>query len=245
MLSFENLHKVNFEGVGKYGIPEMLPGEYKQGAEWIGFNYARGKKDKSGLSIHFFLDDYQFASVWNTPDRHMGLMTASDNVLSPDFSLYTDTPLAVQIYNHFKKHWIAAYWQTKGVNVIPTISWSDRSSYDWCFDGEPTNSVVAISTVGTQQNKIAKLLFMDGYHEMIQRLKPTQILCYGKIPEEIQGDVTSMGNFYDEMVERRKAKWAEEGRLVAEGQENQPELRKPGNTPNTGLHKQTKHKCKH
>lgn len=44
-------------------------------------------------------------------------------LLSPDYSLYTDMPLALQIKNTFKNRWCGAYWQSLGLNVIPTIEW--------------------------------------------------------------------------------------------------------------------------
>ena len=37
--TYENLEKMMFSGVGAYGIPEIMPEEYKP-CEWIGFNYA-------------------------------------------------------------------------------------------------------------------------------------------------------------------------------------------------------------
>ena len=49
-------------------------------------------------------------------------------VLSPDFSTYTEFPKAIQIYNHYRKHWVGAYLQEAGVNVIPTISLSTEDS---------------------------------------------------------------------------------------------------------------------
>ena len=66
-------------------------------------------------------------------------------VMSPDFSTYTDFPKALQVYNHFRKHWIGTYMQMNGIDVIPTISWSDKESFSWCFDGEPVGGVVAVA----------------------------------------------------------------------------------------------------
>ena len=36
--------------------------------------------------------------------------------------------------------------------MIPSISWSDEHSFDWCFDGDPVRGTVAVSSVGTQMN---------------------------------------------------------------------------------------------
>lgn len=72
-------------------------------------------------------------------------------------------------------------WAEVGdIRVIPIISWSDSRSFEWCFDGEPHNAVVAISTVGCERDKEAFNLFTSGYNEMLGRLKPVHILVYGK-----------------------------------------------------------------
>lgn len=59
----------------------------------------------------FFVDDYQFIRLWNDPDRYMPMLQQFRYVLTPDFSLYTDFPKALQIWNHYRKHWIGAYMQ--------------------------------------------------------------------------------------------------------------------------------------
>lgn len=69
------------------------------------------------------------------------------------------------------------------MTVIPTISWSDHDSYEWCFDGEPVGSTVIVSSVGTQSGMgDTAQLFLDGYREMVRRLEPKQIIRYGLVP---------------------------------------------------------------
>lgn len=122
-------------------------------------------------------------------------------VMTPDFSMYTDWPVAVQIWNHYRKHFFGAYLQQLGVKVYPTICWSDRSSYDWCFDGEPRESCVAVSSMGTQVNKKAKKLFISGYEAMLDRLHPETIIFYGRVPDECKGNIVSIKPFYDKFEE--------------------------------------------
>ncbi len=47
---------------------------------------------------------------------------------------------------------LTAYWQAHGIHVIPTLCWCGEQSYDWCFDGEPRNAIVSISSHGTQSD---------------------------------------------------------------------------------------------
>ena len=118
-------------------------------------------------------------------------------VMTPDFSTYTDFPKAIQIYNHYRKHWVGAYLQEAGIEVIPTISWSTPDSFEWCFDGEPTHSAVAVSSVGAANSKEKKELFLAGYATMMERLKPEIVLFYGKVPEECQGNIVRLPAFQE------------------------------------------------
>lgn len=205
MLNFENLDKFTFHGVEKYDIPQIEPvTEYPHG-EFIPMNYAKTAKDPSSKIVHCFVDDYQFTRFWNRHDDYIPMLSRFSAVCSPDFSEYTDMPMAMQIYNHYRKHWLAAYWQLHGITVYPTISWSTPESYERCFDGEPVGGIVAVSSVGTQQNKESKRLFLRGYEEMMKRLSPEWVIFYGKVPEECDWNVIRVKPHYDEIVKRRKA----------------------------------------
>ena len=205
MINFENLDKWSFSGVGKYEIPQIDPETKYPGGEFVGMNYALTEKFPESKIMHCFVDDYQFIRYWNNPDKYLPVLSKFSAVCSPDFSTYTDMPLAMQIYNHYRKHWLAAYWQLNGITVYPTISWSDESSYEWCFDGEPVGGVVAVSSVGTQKNKESKRLFLLGYEEMMKRLDPAWVIFYGIVPEECDWNVIRVNPHYDEIVKRRKA----------------------------------------
>ena len=187
--NYLNLAKMNYEGVGSLNIPEIegmkdfdLP-KFKQ------FNYVlSGKVDKCE-GVSFFLDDYQFERVWNKPDKYTEVLKKYKCVLSPDFSLFSDFPKAIQIFNHYRKHWVAKYWQDSGIKVIPTIAWSDEDSFEWCFDGEPTQSIVAVSTLGCWNNAETKKAFMKGYEKMIEVLNPSRILIFCHRPvKELESD---------------------------------------------------------
>lgn len=202
--NYENLNKAMYPGVGPYGIPEIKPEHDLTVDNWISFNFARTCEEPEIHGIHFFIDDYQFTRVWSQPDTYLPRLRQFQAVCSPDFSTYTDFPKAVQIYNHYRKHWLGAYWQQNGITVVPTISWSDHDSYEWCFDGEPVGGIVAVSTVGTQLNRDAGLLFIDGYREMMKRLEPSAVIMYGNIPDECEGNIIPVRAFMHSIRERAK-----------------------------------------
>lgn len=195
--NFENLERRLYPGVGHYGIPLINPINFEGDCNFIGFNLASGCKDRNEKGIHFFLDDYQFNRLWNNIDRYLSMLSEFQYVMSPDFSTYADFPKAIQIYNHYRKHWVAAYFQEHQVKVIPTISWSTPDSYEWCFDGEPVGATVAVSSVGCMKQKEAREHFIKGYNEMIKRLSPTKILFYGNVPEECTGNIVRIKAFQE------------------------------------------------
>ena len=205
--NYENLERRMFEGMGKFGIPEIKATQFDENCSFIPFNQAKSEKARDQKGVHFFIDDYQFNRLWNNIDQYIDMLSQFKYVMSPDFSTYSDFPRAIQIYNHYRKHWVGAYLQEAGIKVIPTISWSTPDSFEWCFDGEPMNSAVAVSSVGTQNSKERKKLFLDGYNEMVFRLQPETIIFYGNIPDECKGNIIKIKAFQDKFKEAKCSGW--------------------------------------
>ena len=170
-------------------IPERL----------IGFNYAKSSKDKN-TGIHFYIDDYQFERVWNYPEKYLDVLRQYDCILSPDFSLYMDMPMPMKIWNVYRSRQIGAYYQSKGIKVIPTISWAEQETYEFCFRGIPQNSIVSISTVGVKRDKKALETWNDGVTAMIEAIQPRAILVYGGALDYDYGDIAV--KYYDNEVTR-------------------------------------------
>jgi len=190
MSEFLNLSDALFEGVGEYRIPKILPTTELFIKDWIQFNYvATTKKHREVTGVQFFLYDHQFERVWNYPKRYADRLKEFGAVLSPDFSMYLDFPKAVQVFQHYRRHWCGAFWQMNGVTVIPTIRWAFKDSYEWCFDGEPEGGIVAVSNVGAMDNKELRALFKEGYNEMLTRLQPKEVLFFGHIFDDYKGPV--------------------------------------------------------
>lgn len=175
-----------FEKAGVYDIPVLYPEHLTETLQWVSFNRALTfpAEKRSRYGVHFFVDDYIFERVWRDPTRYALFLREFAAVMSPDFSMYTDWPRTVQIYNHWRKHQLGAYWQRMGLRVIPSICWSDAQSFDWCFDGEPVRGTVAVSSVGTQKNPAARQNFLDGFTRMTDVLQPDKVVFFGSIPKE-------------------------------------------------------------
>ncbi len=132
-------------------------------------------KENKDKTIHFFTHDWKFEKVYENADKELEKLKQYYCLLSPDFSMFTNMPIALQIASVFKNRWCGAYWQSKGLNVIPVVSWSDEKSFDFCFDGIEEGSIVFVCTYYCENDEIS---FMTGYREMLKRIKPSLVLCY-------------------------------------------------------------------
>lgn len=184
-INFLNTGYGIFEGTGKYDIPTIKPVyELPEIREWIGFNYVLTDKDPAGKAVHFFLDDYQFERLWNRPKQYIDKLRQYVCVCSPDFSPMPHMPFATQIFNHYRKHWVAAFLQENGVTVIPTVrAASDEKSFEYAFEGEPQESIVMYSAQWTQNKDNIKISQKE-YDEMIKRLNPSKIFVYQSSDKE-------------------------------------------------------------
>ena len=193
MSKWLNLDICTYEGEGKYNIPILDPEMHCDATNWMGFSYCsydrKVKRKKAQTGVHFFQVDGQFERCWTNPKRYAEMLSVYNCVLSPDFSMYTTFPRAVQIWNYYRKHWIARYWQDLGLTVIPTISWSDEESFEWCFDGEPKGGIVAVSNIGCVKSPKNHEAFLLGYNEMLKRLEPKLVLFYAHKIYDYPGNV--------------------------------------------------------
>lgn len=144
----------------------------------IGFNYAKSSDNKDA-GIHFYVDDYQFERIWSYPEKYVDILFEYDCILSPDFSLYLDMPMPMKIWNTYRSRQIGAYYQSKGLIVIPTISWAEKETFEFCFKGIPKGSIVSVSTIGVKRDEYALSIWKEGMDEMIKQIEPSDILVYG------------------------------------------------------------------
>ena len=175
------------ELVGDFNFPVVKPTQQTINKyEIVPFNIAMSIEQKHKYYVHFYIDDYQFDRVWYSPEKYLEFLKQFKGVIAPDFSLYVDMPKAMQIFNCYRSRVLARYWQDNGIIVIPNATWSDENSFDWCFDGLPQNSTLAVSSVGCTKNTKALLNFCKGFVEMEKRLNPTNIIFYGEVPESLK-----------------------------------------------------------
>ena len=215
------LYSYDMETAGPYDFPVIQPvdidvSQYK----WADFRqaqiYRKPAEELAHWGVHFFIDDFKFTCVYNSMPKYAKMLSKIGVVCSPDFSLYTDYPVVLQMYNHYRKHVVAAFWQRNGLVVIPTICWSDPSSFAWCFDGEPVGGTVAIASTNIGQSHARRKAFANGFDEMMRRLRPKHILWYGERFPECDGPIFDIPSFAAQRWRGKESEHTEVERRQAE-----------------------------
>lgn len=101
-------------------------------------------KAKEAKTLHYYVDDYRFASLWENPAK--GIKNNVTQAVEPNISLFDTTPLARGLERIYRKRWIARWWQERGILVYADLNVSLKFC-DWNLLGVP-NGWNAFATRG-------------------------------------------------------------------------------------------------
>lgn len=186
-----------FDGESKFKMPfvpkvKFIDEDFKD-LLLIGFDRTNIENNNHlDRMVHFFLYDYKFERVWKNPDNDIEKLKRYKAVLSPDFSMYREMNPTIQLYNTFRNRWCGAYFASKGIRVIPTISWGNENTFDFCFKGVAKGGTVAVSTYmvfAHNNHSDQKEVFLKGYNEMLRQIEPERIICYNQPFPEMKGNI--------------------------------------------------------
>lgn len=118
-----------------YGIPMLdlnMQADHLE-APFIGWG-TKARKNRMTGTYHFYVDDSRFEQVWRNPIDIAN--SACYAIVEPNFSIYTDMPKAVAIWQMFRKRWITRWLQSIGVKAIVDLNIAHRHD-DLRFIGVP------------------------------------------------------------------------------------------------------------
>lgn len=176
---------------GELEIPVIMPTSLIPN-KLITFSKAL-RTDDYNQWVCFYEDDFAFERLWNNPQKYLPILQKFNGIITPDFSLYCDMPLIMQIWNIFRSRALGHWFQENGVNVIVNVRWGDhRTHYISCL-GVPKHSTIAIGSVGCLKLIENRKLFVLGIDYVVKHLKPTTIIVYGSAPDDIFDKYRSQG----------------------------------------------------
>lgn len=134
--------------------------------------------------VHFYIDDQKFdgpkSSVWLYPYKALEILRHFSGVITVDFSTNADFPDPIKRYNTYRMRALGFWLGTQGISVINNVRWGTEETWNYCFDGIPLYSTVAIGTVASGIKKLENRQdFETGLNKMVELLKPHTIIVYG------------------------------------------------------------------
>lgn len=169
---------------GKYDIPLLKPYNGVIPENFITIGEAKYSTDYTA-GVACFDDDDVLLRFLKNPDRYIQYLKNHPCTAEPDFSMKIKDPLSCQIMSIYCAHVLASYMASKGIPIIPTMMWSDKRSFEFCFDGHSRGGVVLVSTIGTLRDERSRMYFKDGFFEMLKRISPETVILYGDINDMI------------------------------------------------------------
>ena len=70
--------------------------------------------------LHFYTDDYRFTSIFSNPQKV--LKARPRNIVEPNYSLFTETPMAFGLQMIYKKRYFSRLMQEQGIGVFVDLN---------------------------------------------------------------------------------------------------------------------------
>ena len=169
-----------------------LPSEMERPKKLIVFSKAVNSSEYD-CWVHFYEDDAAFERIWNNPRKYLPILKNFKGVITPDFSLYRDMPLIMQIWNIYRSRAIGNWLQDNGINVIINTRFGDERTFQACCYGVPKNGIISIGTHGCIRIKEDRQFLICGLEYVVKTLQPKIIIVYGSAPDSIFEKYKKMG----------------------------------------------------
>lgn len=172
------------ETIGEPQFPRIEATDLPVITQVRAFTRVTESDQKFSTAIHGWVDDYKLESIRRTPGRYATKFAKYAAVITPDFSLLRGMPRHERVKATWDSRAVGAFFQSRGLTVIPNVRWSTLSDLDFVLEGLPRCSSVAVSVQGLIHDVTSRQIFVGGLSTVIQELTPENLIVYGQIPAE-------------------------------------------------------------
>ena len=123
MMSKEFIPDCLFPSDNQLEIPMLRLDMQPKYAEipFLCFGEQRRTHDMKGKgTLHFYSDDYRFSAIFEHPEKVLNHHPA--NIVEPNFSLHSETPIAFGMQAIYKKRFVARAMQENNINVFVDLN---------------------------------------------------------------------------------------------------------------------------
>ena len=117
--------------------------------------------------------------MWRTPAKYLGHLRGVAGVISPDFSVYRNMPIAQQIAHTYQNQLLGARMKADGFRVIANIRLSGRGSTPYALAGAPRRSTIALGLHGCTRDKFNRRHVIGEVRIIGDGLVPQNLVVYG------------------------------------------------------------------
>lgn len=210
------------ELVGSHELPQLAP-QRLMPHDVVSFSERGGVRDPSGHWLDFFIDDPQFDCCWNefergvvgdsgserdswrSLDRYIPQFMKFEGVIGTDYSMFPNMLPDQRNWNCARNRVFAYRMQRHGIPCIPVASWCCADDWEWCFDGLPEESSIAVSTNGCCRSAEARRVFRRGVDELSRQKSPFAVIVCGRRLPELEGCGANLV-FYPSFSQRMEAR---------------------------------------
>lgn len=175
----------NLDLLNPYGDFPVVPSvSFPTNLEFVPFN-----KFSDCFTIpHFFIDDAYFEKVWKFPLKYKGLFSDCRYMIMPDFSIYYDIPLPLQLYNSYRSKWLASFY-SQFCSVLPNVSLGgDPALFPLFSKGFPVGSDLAFSFIGSLGSRYEADIAFKQYYYIQEHLRPARFFVWLPSIRKAPGD---------------------------------------------------------
>lgn len=189
-----------FPSTNWLGIPDLLPkmlgeppgdigiwcGEYSDPHEEYLAVYKRRSLlglDRKKSILCFYTQDATFEDMWENSGAWTQAILPEKwkAIIAPNWSIQSDWPEAVNIFNYYRRMFMARYWQEAGIKVIPDVDWGSKQSLEYSMLGIPRNAPcigIQLQTGDVAEKHVREYRGM-GLTMLVEKLKPQALIAYG------------------------------------------------------------------
>jgi len=109
----------NYDTESVYGIPILDLSMQAESFGAVDLWNSRRKQDLAGTLV-FYTEDWRYEGIWQRPS--IIRLTQADSFVEPNYSIYADSPLALVLWQTYKKRYAARYWQSLGLRCFVDLN---------------------------------------------------------------------------------------------------------------------------
>lgn len=114
-----------YDSDNKYEIPNLLTNKQPVHLELPFTCWGRDSRNQHNITTyHFYTEDYRFEALWKNPIKL--LMSGCKQIVEPNCSIHDQTPVAMALWQIYKKRYLARYFQECGVQVWVDLNVSPK-----------------------------------------------------------------------------------------------------------------------